>query len=147
MDLDTADHLLETMNAIISWTIKKKEFGVDVRMVQEYLPDLLEFLLRCQTAYITYKLLKKDDPEHIKKQIIRTDNLIKDLSKISTDSEKDYFDSQVVRIVDEAYGELHDLFIQDQIADAKWRTERAEELRIQLEKDIKEREIKFEERR
>ena len=34
MDIETADHLLESLEAIITWVIKKKEEGVDVRMVE-----------------------------------------------------------------------------------------------------------------
>lgn len=84
MDIETADHLVESLDAIITWSIKKKEEGIDVRMVEQYLPDMLEFLLRCDTAYITYKLLKKDDPDNIKDQKSRVSRLIKDLSKLKS---------------------------------------------------------------
>ena len=112
MDLETADNLIESIEAIVTWCIIKKDEGVDVRMVEQYLPDLLEFLLRCETAYITYKLLKKDEPENIKDQKVKVNKLIQDLSKIASDyqpeQDVDYFDGQVVKIVESAYSNLHE---------------------------------------
>jgi hypothetical protein len=56
IDAETADHLLETLETIINEFIKKQSEGVDVRMCLEHLPDILNFLLRCLTAYNVYKL-------------------------------------------------------------------------------------------
>jgi hypothetical protein len=132
MDLETADNLVESLEAIVTWTIKKKEEGVDVRMVEQYLPDMLEFLLRCETAYITYKLLKKDDPENVKEQKVKIDKLMKDLSKISTESQpdEDFFDGQVVKIVDNTYTNIHEKFEKDQESDRIWKEEEAEKKRV-----------------
>lgn len=112
---------------------------------------MLEFLLRCETAYITYKLLKKDDPENVKEQKIKINKLIKDLSKIASDDSQsddvDFFDCQVVKIVDNTYQELHEKFEKDQESDRIWREEEAEKKRLQDIEDAKAQEIKLEERR
>jgi len=76
MDIETADNLIESLETIVEWCIKKKDEGVDVRMVEQYLPDMLEFILRCESAYITYKLLKKEEPENIKDQKTKITKLI-----------------------------------------------------------------------
>ena len=56
LDVETADHLLETLSTMIEWLIKKKEQGIDVRLVEAYLPNLLNFLLKCESSYIVYDL-------------------------------------------------------------------------------------------
>jgi len=76
MDIETADNLIESLETIVEWCIKKKDEGVDVRMVEQYLPDMLEFILRCESEYITYKLLKKEEPENIKDQKTKITKLI-----------------------------------------------------------------------
>ena len=56
IDIETADNLCESLEVIITELLKKDKDGVDIRMVREYLPDILNFLLKAESCYITYKL-------------------------------------------------------------------------------------------
>ena len=56
LDIETADHLIETLDTIITTLIDKQAEGVDIRVVDVHLPSLLDFILKCLAAYITYKL-------------------------------------------------------------------------------------------
>ena len=44
---------------------------------------MLDFLLKCLTAYQTFKLQKKDEPEKVKKNKDKAMKVIKDLTKLS----------------------------------------------------------------
>ena len=51
LDLETADHMVETLHTFIDCLIKKQSEGVDVSIVQQYLPDFLDFSMRCLSAF------------------------------------------------------------------------------------------------
>jgi hypothetical protein len=56
VDIETADLLIHSLNVMIDELIKKQEEGVDIRIIEEHLPKITNFILRCQAAYMTYKL-------------------------------------------------------------------------------------------
>jgi hypothetical protein len=56
IDIESANYLLESLEAIITEVLKKKEEGVDVSIIKEHLSDFLDFLLAAQSAYMTYQL-------------------------------------------------------------------------------------------
>ena len=90
IDIETANHLIETLDTMFTALIEKQAIGVDIRAIEEHLPSLLDFILRCQAAYITYKLQKKEDPTPIKDSKARAMKTMKALDQLSG---KDYFDS------------------------------------------------------
>jgi len=56
IDIESADFMIESLDTIITELLKKEAEGIDIRMVREYLPDMLNFMLAAQTCYITYRL-------------------------------------------------------------------------------------------
>ena len=79
-------------------------------MVREHLPDILVFLLKCETAYITFKLQKKAEPEDVKKQQLKVRSLIKDLSLLTENPDLDFFDVSLVKIMDTNFGEIIQIY-------------------------------------
>lgn len=80
-------------------------------MCRSYLHRILSYLIRCLSAFSTYKFQKKQDPELIKEQKERCRRLIKDLSKLAEkpedgESAADFFDGQIVKLIDETYVDL-----------------------------------------
>lgn len=65
MDIESADSLVETLEVMINEMIKKKDEGVDIRTVEPHVRDLLDFLISAQTAYMSFVLQRKPDPENI----------------------------------------------------------------------------------
>lgn len=45
LDIETADHLVETLHVFVQWLLKKQELGVDISGVRKHLPDFLDFCL------------------------------------------------------------------------------------------------------
>jgi hypothetical protein len=56
VDIETADLLIHSLNVMIDELIKKQEEDVDIRIIEEHLPKITNFILRCQAAYMTFKL-------------------------------------------------------------------------------------------
>lgn len=105
IDIETADHLVETLYTMTTTLIEKQSEGVDIRIVEEHLPAILDFILKCLAAYITYKLQKKEDPTPIKESKEKAMKVLKNLDKLSGKNE-DYFDSQIVNIFNKNWSEL-----------------------------------------
>ena len=57
------------------------------------MPKFANFLLNCQTSFITYKLQKKEEPDDIKEDKKRVEKVMKNLTIISSNPERDFFDS------------------------------------------------------
>lgn len=79
-------------------------------MVLEHLPDILNFLLLCDSCYVTYQLQNKDEPENIKRQRAQVKVLMSKLSLLSENPDLDLFDSRVVTIMDTQFGEILAIF-------------------------------------
>lgn len=105
IDIETADHLLETLDTMFTTLILKQSEGIDIRIIEDHLPSLLNFILKCQAAYITYKLQKKEDPASITLSKERGNKCLKMLDKLSG-KEADYFDSQIVNIFEKNWSQL-----------------------------------------
>ena len=65
IDIETAHHLVETLDTMISELIKKQKEQVDILMCQQFLPNLFKYILRCLGAFSSFKLQKKQEPELI----------------------------------------------------------------------------------
>ena len=92
LDIELSINLIQTLDIFVTELIKKQDEGIDVSMCKQHLPDLLSFLIKCQTAYMTFKLQKKPIPENIKASKERAMKVMKDLTKLSG-SDRDFFDS------------------------------------------------------
>lgn len=97
---------METLDVFIKELLKKEQEGVDILMIKQHLPDLLDFLVACQTCYYSYKLQKKPDPENIITKKLTVRQLIKDLTKLSVNPDLDFFDVNVVKIIDKNFNEI-----------------------------------------
>mmetsp|Transcript_33001 Transcript_33001/g.50530 ORF Transcript_33001/g.50530 Transcript_33001/m.50530 type:complete len:384 (+) Transcript_33001:1458-2609(+) len=143
IDLETADHLLETLSTMVEWLVKKKGEGVDVRLIEEYLPQLLKFLLYCNSAYCTYKLQKKIEPQEVKDQKEKVLATIKGLQVLrSGDFEDgtDYLDSQLLPIIEDSYLELVPLFEADLIVQKEREEREAKEKALKETPEYKKQE-------
>jgi len=47
IDIEVATNLVESLDVMIEALIKKQEEEVDVRIIRQYLPRILEFLIKC----------------------------------------------------------------------------------------------------
>lgn len=106
IDIEYANYLVESLDVMVTELIKKKEQEVDITMCKEHLPDLLFFLIKCLTAYTSFKLQRKDEPEDVKENKKRALKVMKDLTKLSDDESKDFLDSQIVKIVDSQFCDI-----------------------------------------
>lgn len=108
-------------------------------LFNKYLPDILDFSLKCLSAFNIYKMQRKEEPEDITEQRNNCMNLIKSLSKlqelpVEKASEMGaFFDSEVERIFN-PFKEMADLarnwFEEEKvrqeerkIEEAKWKEE------------------------
>jgi hypothetical protein len=107
LDIESSNYLLETLDIMLKELVLKKSQNVDTRMVDQYLPDLLNFLLKADCCYITYTLQKKEEPPEVKASREKVKALIVTLDEFGG---KDYLDSRVVTIVDKLYGDILDKY-------------------------------------
>ena len=98
--------MVESLDVIIEWCIKKQEQDVDVRVVRQYLPKILEFLLKAQSAYMTYKLQKKPEPDNIIAEKKKVWKVIKNLTKLSDNQDIEFFDVEIANLVDNNFGDI-----------------------------------------
>jgi len=105
-------------------------------MCRSYLPRILNYLIRCLSAYSTYKLQKKVEPEDIKEQRERCHGVIKELTNLAVDPKsepkneeggKSFFDSQIVGLIDETYVDLVEKYKKWAVEEQQRNVEREEE--------------------
>ena len=142
IDIETAHHLVETLDTMIRALVKKQSEGVNVEMCRSYLPRILNYLIRCLSAYSTYKLQKKVEPEDIKEQRERCHGVIEELTNLAVDPKsepkneeggKSFFDSQIVGLIDETYVDLVEKYKKWAAEEQQRNVEREEEKQKWLE--------------
>lgn len=139
IDIETAHHLLETLDTMVTELIKKQSQGVDVSMCRSYLHRILNYLLRCLAAFSTYKFQKKQEPLLITQQKQRCQKVISDLSSLCSSAElktaANFFDSQIVSVVEEAYLPLVQKFRKWAVEERERGEQREEEKKVWLEEE------------
>jgi hypothetical protein len=98
---------------------------------------MLNYLLRCLAAFSTYKFQKKQEPQLITEQKQRCQKVISDLSSLRSASEAstsaNFFDSQIVSVVEEAYVPLVEKFKKWAVEEREREQQREEEKKAWLE--------------
>ena len=51
LDIETADHLIESLSHFVEMLLKKKADGVDISLAEKHYSDFLDFCLRSLAAF------------------------------------------------------------------------------------------------
>ena len=84
-----------------------------MRLIRQYLPKILEFLLKAQSAYMTYKLQKKPDPDNIVEEKKKVEKVIKNLTKLSENPDIEYFDVEIVNLINNNFANVIEIYEKD----------------------------------
>jgi hypothetical protein len=68
LDMELADSLTETLKTIIDMMVLKKTKGLDVSLWTQHNKSIFYFLIRILGVYNNFRLLGKQEPDHIMDQ-------------------------------------------------------------------------------
>ena len=108
LDMDLADQLIDSLKQLTDMLILKKESGLDISKWHRHNKSVFYMIVKCLGVYNNFKLLNKQEPEHIVNQKKAALGLLKNMGRLlpeeSPEGEvRDFFEYHVKTYFEEYF--------------------------------------------